>query len=93
MIKRGKCVPSKACGWICCSGCERLTSDFKCGIQASKPYGCRVYPHNPMALEKGCTYYFEEGGVKITPENVYSFPEEKRRAWLELFIEKSEDEG
>jgi len=47
-----------------------------------------------MALEKGCTYYFEdtETGEKITAENVYSYPEAKRLEWLELFIPKSEDE-
>lgn len=45
-----------------------------------------------MALEIGCTYFFEEDGIKITAENIYTFSEEKRRDWLELSTEKSLDE-
>jgi len=52
-----------------------------------------------MALELGCSYYFEEvdpsTGIvleKITAENSGSFPEEKRQFWLTLSVEKSLDE-
>jgi len=95
IIKRGTCSKGESkCGWICCQGCEHLTSEGLCNIFPDRPEGCRVYPHNPMALEKGCTFWFEdtETGEKITAENVYSFPEERRRVWLELYIEKSVDE-
>jgi len=37
-------------------------------------------------LETGAFSY------KITAENLYTFSEEKRRSWLELFTEKSLDE-
>jgi len=95
LVKRGRCAQ---CGWICCSPCEHLLPDGRCDYE-EKPEGCRKYPHNPMALEPGCNYYFEEvdpstGTVleKITAENLGGFPEEKRQFWLMLSIEKSLDE-
>lgn len=90
IVKRGTCNYIN-CKTVCCENCVSL-ADNKCSIYSNRSNGCKVYPHNPMALELGCTYYFEEDNIKITAENIYTFSEEKRRAWLELFIEKSLDD-
>jgi len=95
IVKKGKCIPTKECGTACCSECTNFDSETGlCKIYPNRPFGCRVYPHNPMALEKGCSFYFLDTETLeiITPSNVPSFSEDKRRKWLELLIEKSEDE-
>jgi len=52
-----------------------------------------------MALEKGCTYYFEEVDPvtrtvleTINAENLGSFSEEQKRFWLTMTVERSIDE-
>lgn len=92
MIKRGRCVTTKICGVSCCEGCSEYKNQL-CSIQDRKPEGCRVAPHNPMALEPGCSYWFElPDGRRVTPENVYTYPEELRREWLLASIPRSVDE-
>ncbi len=90
--KRGKCTAygekNPPCHFICCEGCTDFTGN-SCGIQSKKPHGCVIYPHNPMALESGCSFYFmDDDGAIVTPDNFQSFPEEARRRWLELTIEE-----
>lgn len=99
LLKKGKC---SQCGWICCPSveqgakedCPDLIKDGpergKCRIHDNKPKGCRDAPHNPAALEPGCTYYFEdtETGEIITPESWHAgehSPEDRRR-WMREYI-------
>ena len=84
--KMGKCATMPVCKVQCCGPCNKVAAGL-CSIQATKPWGCGVYPHNPMALEKGCSIYFMAGGTRIDGSNYLTFPEEVKRAWLDLVVE------
>lgn len=88
LTKAGLCVTSAVCGTICCGDCQHLKNNL-CSIYADRPHGCRIYPHNPMALEKGCTIYFKDWdtlGV-INADNYLSYPDDVKRQWLEMTVE------
>lgn len=85
--KAGECLKDK-CSVNCCIAiqCEHVKDGF-CLIYDKRPEGCRIYPHNPMALEKGYTIYFiAEDGTIINADNFKEFDENIKRAWLELVI-------
>lgn len=58
-------------------------------MQGNKPMGCRIYPHNPMALEKGCTICFidKDTGDIINADNFRDYPDDILRQWLEMRID------